>query len=360
MIFFRLLHIIFAFLLLLGGEQTLSAQSSQGVRVIVIDPGHGGSIAPGAVRGSVKEKDLVLDVALRLGKLLEKSHPDIKLVFTRKTDVALGRTIKEDLAARNALANKSGGDLFISIHANAATNSSAVGVETIIMGESSLEQQRNEAALYTNNRDELLDMSDQRTAAIVRAYIQNLQFTYGEYSEALARLIQKGYGSYGRKLRDLRRQPLMVLYGVDMPAALTEIGFISNDAELQYLTSSKGKDEIAASIHKGISEYITMVNTTLAVNRQSGKEHKEEIKTPSKRETPPSKGYTIQLLSARGEVSVNDSQFKIYRGDVWYYVASSGAFKYKYCYGKFATKSQAEQELKRARGSFKDAYIVEY
>ncbi|MFR9650028.1 MAG: N-acetylmuramoyl-L-alanine amidase [Rikenellaceae bacterium] len=355
------MHILIAFALFAPVSQT--TLYAQGVKVIIIDPGHGGRIAPGAVCSGVSEKDLVLDVGLRLGKLLEKSHPDIKLVFTRTTDKALGSTVKEDLYARTALANKSNGDLFISIHANAATSAAASGVETIIMGESSVEQQRNEATLYTNNREELLDMSDEKTAAIVRAYIQNLQFTYGEYSEALARLIQKGYGDYNRKLRPLRRQLLLVLYGVNMPSVLTEIGFMSNKNELSYLTSNKGKDEIAKSIHKGISDYINMVNHTQAVNRQNSAEHASSSQGGSSDlavvSTPLSRGYTIQLLSARREVDAKDSQFKIYRGDVWYYVASSGAFKYKYCHGRFATRAEAEKELKRAKGSFSDAYIVE-
>ncbi len=354
-IFFRILYILVAMLSLTTWSQPLSAQ---GVKVIVIDPGHGGKIAPGAVCHGVMEKDIVLDVALRLGKLLEKSHPDIKLVFTRKADVALGSTVKADLAARTALANRSGGDLFISIHANAAVNTSASGVESIIMGESSMEQQRNEAALYTNNRDELLDMSDVRTAAIVRAYIQNLQFTYGEYSEALARLIQKGYGGYNRKLRDLRRQPLMVLYGVDMPAVLTEIGFMSNSAELKYMTSSKGKDEIAASIHKGISEYITMVNSTLAVNQKSAASSSQSQRSTSSKSVS-GRGYTIQLLSSRSVIDAKDSQFKIYRGDVWYFEQGTTKFKYKYCYGKYSSREEAAKELERAKGSFKDAFIVE-
>ncbi len=343
------LRIIFLALTVIFYNGASSALIAQGVHTIIIDPGHGGKISPGAHYNGVYEKNLVLPIALRVGELIETNLPSIKVVYTRKSDKALDVTIAKDLARRNALANSSKGDLFVSIHANAATNTSASGVETIIMGESSLEQQRNEAALYANNREDLLDMSDKKTAAIVRAYIQNLQFTYGEYSEALARCIQNNYGKYGRKLRDLRRQPLMVLYGADMPAVLTEIGFMTNSAEFKYMTSKKGKEEIAQSIYGGIRDYITMIEGTLEANRTE----------PESGAATPESGYTIQLLSSKRVLKESDSQFKIYRNSVWY-IEKSGAYKYKYCTGRYLSKADASKELVNARKHFRDAFIIKY
>ena len=115
---------------------------------------------PGATYGGVKEKDINLAVALKLGALIEKELPQIKVVYTRKTDTALGKTLNEDLTARANIANKAGGDFFISIHANAVPGKPSVaGAETIIMGESEKETRYNEDALYNNNKDELIDMS---------------------------------------------------------------------------------------------------------------------------------------------------------------------------------------------------------
>ena len=215
-----------------------------GVKVIVIDAGHGGSSFPGASYKGVKEKDINLKVALKLGALIEKELPAIKVVYTRTTDKALGKTLNEDLSARANIANKAGGDFFISIHANAAPKATSVmGAETIIMGESEKETRYNEDALYNANKDELIDMSDENTAAMVRAYIQNLQFTYGEYSEMMARIIQKHYVKGGRKDRKVKRQLLKVLYATDMPSVLTELGFMSNAKELAYMNSEKGQNE---------------------------------------------------------------------------------------------------------------------
>ena len=104
--------------------------------LVVIDAGHGG-FDPGKVGiNGALEKDINLAVALKLGALIEKELPNAKVVYTRKTDTALGQSLNEDLSARANIANKAEGDLFISIHANAAKNTSVKGAETLIMGES--------------------------------------------------------------------------------------------------------------------------------------------------------------------------------------------------------------------------------
>lgn len=131
---------------------------AHGVEVVVIDAGHGGKF-PGAHYGGVYEKDLTLKVALKLGKLVEEGMPGVKVVYTRTADRTLGADLAADLQARADIANKAGGDLFISIHANAAPRATGVrGVETLIMGESSKEQRYNENALFENNREDLIDM----------------------------------------------------------------------------------------------------------------------------------------------------------------------------------------------------------
>ena len=135
---------------------------ARGVRVIVIDAGHGGPKFPGAHYRGIYEKDLNLKVALKLGALIERELPEVKVVYTRTADRTLGADLAADLQARADIANKAGGDLFISIHANAAPRATGVrGVETLIMGESSKEQRYNENALFENNREDLIDMSDE-------------------------------------------------------------------------------------------------------------------------------------------------------------------------------------------------------
>ena len=368
-----------------GGGFALAQNNEAGVRGIVIDAGHGGKAFPGAVYGGVKEKDINLAVALKLGALIEKELPGVKVVYTRKTDTALGKSLNEDLTARANIANKAGGDFFISIHANAAPKATSVrGAETLIMGESEKETRYNESALYNNNKDELIDMSDANTAAMVRAYIQNLQFTYGQYSEMMARIMQSHYQKGGRAVRPVKRQLLKVLYATDMPSVLTELGFMTNKSELAYMNSEKGQNAYARMLCNAVKEYVSHINrlagvTTTMVEPAEAEDVAEpesdvtsepqpKKESTAKNELQPKKeevkaevsdGYAIQLLASDKRVKSTDSQFKSYKGKVKCYIGG-GVLKYKYCYGTFATRAEAQRNLAEVRRSFKDAFVVHY
>lgn len=395
----RILLAFFAAIIL--GSVAYAQNSAAGVGVIVIDAGHGGAF-PGAIYGKVKEKDLNLKVALKLGALIEKELPDVKVVYTRKTDIALGKTLNDDLTARANIANKAGGDFFISIHANAAPKATSVhGAETIIMGESEKETRYNESVLYNNNKDELIDMSDENTAAMVRAYIQNLQFTYGEYSEMMARIMQSHYAKGGRNARRVNRQLLKVLYATDMPSVLTEIGFMSNARELAYMNSEKGQQELARMLCNAVKEYVAHINRMTGVVSTAPQNEVQTPKVEEQKETPiktqeeapkvekpvtkgatkvapqpaqPKKeveskseiadaadeeGYTIQVLASNKQIALNDTQFKSYRGKVKCYIGA-GALKYKYCYGSYSTRAEAQRNLATLRRTFSGAFVVHY
>lgn len=370
------LFLVALFLIATLSFNGVAAQNiAQGVRVVVIDAGHGGPKFPGAHYRGVYEKDLNLQIALKLGALIEKEIPQLKVVYTRKTDKQFSESLTQDLQARADIANKAGGDLFISIHTNAAASASARGVETLIMGESPLEKNANERALYYNNQEELLDMSNEKTAAIVRAYIQNLQFTYGEYSEAMARLVQKHYVKSGRHNRGVKRQPLKVLYATDMPGILTEIGFLSNSEEYAYMNSAKGQAQIARALCDAVKDYVAFVRGTLlvdddaiyeqadadvaeptpAADTASDKADKGSVKTGKAKQEKTF--YAVQLIASAKRVPLKDRQFKSYRGKVVEFV-TGGRFRYKYCVGRFDTRKQAEAKLAEVRREFRDAFVV--
>ena len=375
---------------------------AHGFEVVVIDAGHGGKF-PGAHYGGLYEKDLTLKVALKLGKLIEDGMPGVKVVYTRKTDKALGPDLASDLQARADIANKAGGDLFVSIHVNAARATAARGVETLIMGESPKEQRYNENALYESNREDLIDMSDERTAAIVRAYIQNLQFTYGEYSMAMARCIQNNYLKAGRHSRGIKPQLLRVLYATDMPGVLTEIGFMSNPQEAAYMKSEKGQNEIAASLYQAVRDYSAyVVGTRMAEEEQvnalaktvapepaaepaktaGGKPKAETAKPvaekpkekpaaekpkaemPAKTAEKPAQKpaaqplrYTVQLMASAEPVPVSSAQFRDYKGKVKQFT-SEGRFPYKYCVGEYETRDAAQRKAAEVRKVFPGAFVV--
>ncbi len=361
--------------------------SARGISVIVLDAGHGGS-DPGAHYAGVCEKDITLKVVLRLGKRIEQEMPGVKVVYTRKTDKALGPTKYDDLQARADIANKAGGDLFLSVHVNASRQPAARGTETLVMGESTKEQRYNEEALYENNRDDLIDMSDERTAAIVRAYIQNLQFTYGEYSLALANCIQKNYKACGRSSRGVKPQLLRVLYATDMPGALTEIGFLSNPKEAAYLKSEKGINEVVQTLFKSVKEYsarLSQLRGESAGEGQPAEERPEPETNPERTvcpetETAPSVSpvpapqkpqkpqpaadekdqpvrYTVQIKASSTEEPLDSRQFKSYR-NATRQLLGSGRFRYKYCVGDFETFAAARKKLNEVRREFPDAFIV--
>ena len=392
----------FLFLLVLAAtlltNVVRSADIAHGVEVVVIDAGHGGKF-PGAHYGGVYEKDLTLKVALKVGRLIEQGMPGVKVVYTRQTDKELGKTLADDLQARADIANGAGGDLFISIHVNAARATAARGVETLIMGESPKEQHYNENALYESNREDLIDMSDERTAAIVRAYIQNLQFTYGEYSMALARFIQNNYISSGRHSRGVKPQLLRVLYATDMPGVLTEIGFMTNPQEMAYMKSEKGQNEIARNIYQAVRDYSDYVlkirksedgsvpvepavpaeDTAREKPRPAPAPTKETAKDTSRpvpsgtaageKQTPAAgQGakasvaeqplrYAVQVMASAKAVPLSSSQFRSYRGKVKEY-ASEGRFPYKYCVGEYADRAAAQKRLREVRKAFPEAFVV--
>lgn len=371
-----------------AGSATVGAQeTARGLKVVVIDAGHGGPNFPGAVYGGVKEKDINLGVALELGRLIEEGMKGVKVVYTRTTDKQFSKDLKTDLKKRSDLANAADGDLFISIHANAAKSSKARGVETLIMGESAKETSFNSDVLYANNKDEFVDMSDSREAAIVRAYLQTLQFTYGQYSMAMARILQHNYSKAGRHVRSVKRQVLRVLYGTDMPSILTEVGFMTNPQELSYMKSKKGQQEIARTIYRSVCDYDAFVRGSLQLvdvpetRLDEPETDEEQTETPEKQnaaaasgqsaeaEQPAEsaevekpeveEGYTIQIISSNRRIGLNSPSLKIYRGKAREMIGT-GKLPYKYCVGRYPTRAAAVKALPAVRKRFSDAFVVHY
>jgi N-acetylmuramoyl-L-alanine amidase len=252
---------------------------SQGytVKTIIIDAGHGGR-KPGA-RGSFSlEKNVALEVALRLGKKIENNLPGVKVLYTRKTDVDV------DFYKRAALANDNNADLFISIHCNSMPdnrvltgytkgkngkriakysyqkNKTTSGTETFVAGSHRLNEQ--DAAIRENEDIKLeknfkqnyngYDPNDPETFIILSLF-KNL---FRDKSLKLARLIQSNYThNDGRVDRGVKEQGLLILQRCGLPAVLTEIGFISNPSEEKYINSDSGQEEIVNSIFKAIKTY---------------------------------------------------------------------------------------------------------
>lgn len=230
------------------------------IKCVCIDAGHGGK-DPGAMGSKAKEKNVVLAVALKLGKLIETAYPDMKVVYIRNKDVFV------ELRDRTRIANKNKADLFISIHANALdvkkkpSNKYIKGVETFVLGTNSsthnlkVAMQENSVIHYEDDYSAKYAGFDPSRAEsyILFNMIRNLHL---ENSVNLATMIQSELVKTTKQVnREVRQAPLWVLKDVAMPAALVEIGYITNPDDERFMMSNAGQDKIARSIFKGFQNY---------------------------------------------------------------------------------------------------------
>lgn len=273
---------------------------SNSIKIIVIDPGHGGK-DPGCSGASHKEKDISLAVALKLGKLIEENLKDVKVIFTRTTDIFV------DLEDRAQIANKAKADLFISIHCNAAGKAVMIkdpktgkkrpktyknkkgkyvvlekpnpihfGTETYVMGLKN-EEGKMKVATRENSAILLEDDYEKKYAGFdpesEESYIimSNYTSAYVIQSASLAMKIQDEYTKKaGRIDKGVHRQSIWVLWRTAMPSILTEIGYLTNPLEETFLGSEIGQDYLAKSIFRGLRKYKDDVEGTK-------KEYNDEI-----------------------------------------------------------------------------------
>ncbi|MGZ4158997.1 MAG: N-acetylmuramoyl-L-alanine amidase family protein [Bacteroidia bacterium] len=235
------------------------------IKTVVIDAGHGGK-DPGCHGSKYKEKDVALAVALKLGKYIEDNMKDVKVVYTRKTDVFV------ELRERAEIANRAKADLFICIHCNSACvrdkklkkdvcNDDAHGAETYVMGiknetgKLDVAKRENSAILLEDNyvkKYEGFDPNSDESYIIMSMFNK----TYLDNSLSFASKVQNQYGAkVGRTDKGVKRASLWVLWRTYMPSVLTEIGFLTNPEEEHFLGSSKGQDYIASGIFRAFRQY---------------------------------------------------------------------------------------------------------
>lgn len=216
---------------------------------VVIDAGHGGR-DPGAVAHGVRESDVNLGIARRLGRLVEENL-NVRVVYTRTDDRFV------ELAERGRIANQSCGKLFVSIHANSASNASAQGTETYFLGmhrsESARRVMERENSVIALESDPSLYSGMDEASLIMQTMAQS---TYQRASESLAGLIENQFvNRASRNSRGVKQAGFLVLWRASMPAVLIETGFLTNREEARFLGSSAGQQQIAEAIYRAIREY---------------------------------------------------------------------------------------------------------
>jgi N-acetylmuramoyl-L-alanine amidase len=399
-----------AFILLLLITLTLSSQELKAQRLftVVIDAGHGGKDS-GTVGNGGKEKDITLAVALLVGKKISAAHPEVRVLYTRSTDVFVG------LQARADFANKHKASMMLSIHVNSAPSRDVYGTETYVLGIAkfannlSVAMRENKAMLLESNYKTTYRGFDPTST---ESYIMFdlMQDAYFNKSIELANKIQRQYRSSGRYSRGVRQDILWVLSQSAMPSVLTEIGFLSNASEAAFMLSDAGQQAIASSIAAGFSSYYHTYRgksprikeekesdsieskrrdeepasssdsfaqptaeqespRSSSVERSSRKRQVQEQEKSNTSDNDKSKKsreekadaqgitYRVQFLSSPDKIDTEDTRFRKLPTAVERVKVAHG---YLYLLAPTTSKVEAQKQLRALPKTYRDAYIVRY
>jgi N-acetylmuramoyl-L-alanine amidase len=246
------------------GQSTLTRALGLKIGRIVIDAGHGGHDTGTIGPTGLMEKDLCLDVALRLGKIIQQRLPGADIVYTRSDDTFI------PLEERTNLANQAKADLFISIHANSSQDHAARGVETYYLNlKGSAEAMEVAARENASSEQGVHDLEDLVKKIARNEKIDESKEFAEDIQDSLAKRMQKA--SKTVKNRGVRKAPFVVLIGADMPSILTEISFLSNPADEKLLKQPEYRQRVAEGLYQGVASYLQSMNSvTLNLPGKSG------------------------------------------------------------------------------------------
>jgi N-acetylmuramoyl-L-alanine amidase len=220
----------------------------------VIDAGHGGK-DPGTSGRRSREKDVVLSLALQVGKYIQENLPDVEVIYTRKSDVFI------ELNERANIANRNKADLFVSIHCNAAGSRAVHGTETYVMGSKNfgdnfdIVKRENAVILLEDGYQENYEGFDPQSPESYMVF-NLMQKAYFSNSLSLAQKIENDFVQrLDRSSRGVKQAPFYVLWTTSMPSVLIETGFLSNANEENFLNSKQGQAYIASGIYRSIKAY---------------------------------------------------------------------------------------------------------
>lgn len=385
------LTIISAIALLISSPLHISGQnvSGQGLKTVVIDPGHGGKDpgAPGKSK-STAEKNIVLNISKLFGDKIKAEYPDVKVVYTRSTDVFV------ELKERANIAKRNNADLFISVHCNSSTNSKAFGASAHILGpksnnpkntsdyfekSKSVAQRENSVMLLEDDYQTAYQDFDPNSPEAVISHSLLWQANYGnsllfaaEYDAQIHKAPYRVSNYTG-----IHQDVFYLLWATNMPAALLEVGFLSNPSDYAVLSTADGQEKIAKSLFNAFKSYKEKYDASVgalpAVSESTPEPEpsavNEEPASPKQETAPvqkeeadknvtstPSKYYGIQIMGLGRLLKNGDSALKGLQVQA---VKAEGSSIYKYIYGKHATRSAAAAELPAVKKKFPEAFVVE-
>jgi N-acetylmuramoyl-L-alanine amidase len=242
------------------GQRSLTRTLGLKISRIVIDPGHGGHDTGTIGPKGLMEKDLCLDVALRLGHEIEQKLPGAEVIYTRKDDTFI------PLEQRTAIANEAKADLFISIHANSSRDHDARGIETYYLNFAT-SQESMEVATRENaySEESLHDLQNLIQKIARNEKIEESKELASDIQDSLTRRLQTV--SQNERDRGVKKAPFIVLIGANMPSVLSEISFVSNPSDERLLRKTDQRQRIADGLYRGIASYLESLGS-LSYNKQ--------------------------------------------------------------------------------------------
>lgn len=332
-----------------GDESAYSA-----VKTVVIDAGHGGK-DPGCHGVSAQEKHVCLAMALMLGDMIKKNYPEIKVVYTRDKDVFV------ELADRAKIANKNNADLFICIHANAAS-ASAYGTETYVLGLHRTESQQQVAErensiihLEEDGGAKYKDF-DMSPDAIIARQIQLSVFL--DQSISFASKLQKEFTAIGRYDRGVKQAGFLVLYKTTMPSVLIETGFLTNPTEEKFLNTPETQKLMAESMFKAFKKY---KNELEGVDEETETTNNfinnDKTETVNNSETKDDIYFKVQIETSEKKISLTDPKFKGYTVSQY---QQDGLYKYTVGSYKNSFEDANAMKNKLRENGFQHAFVVAF
>ncbi len=338
------------------------------IKTVVIDAGHGGK-DPGCHGSFANEKDVCLSIALKLGDLIKKNYPKIKVIYTRDKDVFV------ELDERAKIANKNNADLFICIHANAASES-AYGSETYVLGLHRTESQekvaeRENSTIYLeDDKGEKYKDFDLSPDAIIARRIQLSVFL--DQSISFASKLQEEFKTLGRYDRGVKQAGFLVLYKTTMPSVLIETGFLTNGNEEKFLGKDENQIKMANSMFTAFDKYKSEIEGIDYVPSKivlpiSDKVEKENSTINVNTNTPIVKEnnsvnndkivFKVQIETSEKRISLTASKFKAYKVSEY---QQDGL--YKYTVGSFENDLDEANKLKNKmrEDGFQHAFVVAF
>ena len=380
--FFFLLCLLITFVAL-----PVSAQKDGKTFKVVIDAGHGGK-DPGCLGKYNKEKDIALNIALKTGKLISDNCPNVKVIYTRNTDVFV------ELYRRAKIANDNHADLFISFHCNASENKTAHGIDTWVMGlhksDANLAVARAENSAMLKEKDYEQNYGGFNPNSPESAVMFSLySAAYLNNSILLADKVQKNLiATTHLRDRGVNQAGYWVLWAVSMPSILIEMGFLSNPTEEQYLSDEKNRQGIADAIYRAFASYYSQVtgnkvdasdvatsdktpsesnnknkpethdnsNNNLSDNQSNKEENGAKATVTNTTPSPDGVRFMVQFMALPEKVSLNDKRFnnlpnvnRYYENGLWKYTA-----------GNETTLQSAKEILVEVKQKYPDAFVIAF